>query len=146
MVSDKNRHGFKFTPFQEEEKSKFDQLFGIFKELITHTSGDFEEALNWMKTLDKEYKLTDEEYTLDDFIDELKERGYLKDEVDPNGKGKTKITAKTEKAIRKNALDQIFGKIKKNGLGNHKTKNSGLGDEKTGDFRAFQFGDAIDSL
>ena len=146
MVSDKNRHGFKFTPFQEEEKSKFDQLFGIFKELITHTSGDFEEALNWMKTLDKEYKLTDEEYTLDDFIDELKERGYLKDEVDPNGKGKTKITAKTEKAIRKNALDQIFGKIKKNGLGNHKTKNSGLGDEKTGDFRAFQFGDSIDSL
>jgi hypothetical protein len=31
--------------------------FGIFKELITHTSGDFDEAIDWLGELDKEYKL-----------------------------------------------------------------------------------------
>jgi hypothetical protein len=31
--------------------------FGIFKELITHTSGDFDEAIDWLRELDKEYKL-----------------------------------------------------------------------------------------
>ena len=102
------RKGFQFSSFKEEAKSAFDRLFDIFKELITHTSGDFDEAMDWMKTLDKEYKLTDEEYSMDDFINELKERGYIKDEIKPDGKGKTTITAKTEGAIRKNALEQIY--------------------------------------
>jgi hypothetical protein len=35
--------------------------FGIFKELITHTSGDFDEAIDWLRELDTEYKLTDGE-------------------------------------------------------------------------------------
>jgi len=140
------RKGFLFSLFKEEAKSAFDRLFDVFKELITHTSGDFEEAIDWLKTLDKEYKLTDETYSIDDFINDLKERGYIKEEIKTEGKGKTIITAKTERAIRKNALDQIFGKMKRNGLGNHKTKKSGVGDEQTGDFRAFQFGDSIDRL
>ena len=42
-------------------------LFEIFKELITHTSGDFEEAIDWLRSLDKEYSLTNAEYTIDDF-------------------------------------------------------------------------------
>jgi hypothetical protein len=29
-------------------QSPFDKLFGIFKELITHTSGDFDEAIDWL--------------------------------------------------------------------------------------------------
>jgi hypothetical protein len=48
--------------------------FVIFKELITHTSGDFDEAIDWLRELDKEYKLTDEHYTIDDFIEDLKKR------------------------------------------------------------------------
>jgi hypothetical protein len=28
----------------------FDKLFVIFKELITHTSGDFDEAIDWLRT------------------------------------------------------------------------------------------------
>ena len=145
-MSTKNRQGFQFSSFKEEKKSIFDRLFEIFKELITHTSGDFDEAIDWLRTLDIEYKLTDESYSIDDFIDELKEKGYIKDEMDPNGNGGTKITAKTERAIRKGALLQIFGKLKKNGLGNHKTSTVGIGDEQTGDYRDFQFGDSIDRL
>ena len=89
-------------------------MLDIFKELITHTSGDFDEAIDWLKQLDKEYKLTNEDYTIDDFVEELKEKGYIKEEIDSNGDGNISLTAKTEQAIRQQALNQIFGKIKKN--------------------------------
>jgi uncharacterized protein with von Willebrand factor type A (vWA) domain len=140
------KSGYIFTPYQSPEQSNFDKLFDVFSELITHTSGDVDEALDWLNVLDKEYSLTNDEYTMDDFIEDLKKKGYLREEIEPDGKGQLSITAKTERVLRKNALDQIFGKIKKSGSGNHKSKKSGLGDELTGDFRDFQFGDSIENI
>ena len=64
--------GFEFSLFEAEEKPLFDKLLEIFQELITHTSGDYDEAMDWMRQLDKEYKLTNEDYTLDDFEEDLK--------------------------------------------------------------------------
>ena len=121
-----NRKGFIFKEYSPPHQEPFDKLFGIFKELITYTSGDVDEALDWMRELDKEYKLTTPEYTMDDFIEDLKKKGYIKQEIDPTGGGKMGITAKTERAIRQQALDQIFGKLKRSGSGNHKTKQLGF--------------------
>ena len=70
------KSGFIFTPYKAPEQSDFERLFDIFSELITHTSGDVDEALNWFKILDEEYKLTNDEYTLDDFLDDLKTVSY----------------------------------------------------------------------
>lgn len=137
---------YTFSSFVAAEQSPFEHLFEIFSELITHTSGDVEEALDWLKILDKEYNLTTPEYTLEDFVEDLKKRGYLKEEIVIDGKGALKITAKTERAIRKNAMAQIFGNIRKSGRGNHSTKKSGQGDEATGEFRDFQFGDSFESI
>ncbi|WP_299064942.1 VWA domain-containing protein [uncultured Polaribacter sp.] len=146
MKKNKIRKGFVFKSYEAENISPFEKLFEIFKELITHTSGDFEEAIDWLRSLDVEYKLTDENYTIDDFVEDLKKKGYIKEEIDGNGVGGTKITAKTERAIRQQALNHIFGKIKRSGSGNHKSKSPGIGDEHTGDFRAYQFGDALDKV
>jgi uncharacterized protein with von Willebrand factor type A (vWA) domain len=140
------RSGYVFTPYKAPEQTPFDKLFDIFSELITHTSGDVDEALDWLNVLDKEYSLTTDDYTMDDFIEDLKKKGYLREEIEPDGKGQLSITAKTERVLRKNALDQIFGKIKKSGAGNHKSKKSGQGDEATGEFRDFQFGDSIENI
>jgi len=65
------KKGFKFSSFEPPHQTPFDKLFEIFKELITHTSGDFDEAINWLRQLDLEYKLTDSKYTIDDFIEDL---------------------------------------------------------------------------
>lgn len=138
--------GYVFTPYVAPEQFPFDKLFDIFSELITHTSGDVDEALDWLKILDKEYNLTTPEYTLEDFIEDLKKRGYLREEIKPDGQGELSITAKTERAIRKNAMAQIFGNIRKSGRGNHHSKKTGQGDEATGEFRDFQFGDALESI
>ncbi|WP_343330389.1 vWA domain-containing protein [Polaribacter staleyi] len=146
MKNNKKRKGFVFKTYEAENQSPFEKLFEIFKELITYTSGDFDEAIDWLRSLDKEYKLTDENYTIDDFIEDLKKKGYIKEEIKGDGIGGTKITPKTERAIRQQALNHIFGKIKRSGSGNHKSKSPGIGDEHTGDFRNYQFGDALDKV
>jgi uncharacterized protein with von Willebrand factor type A (vWA) domain len=140
------KSGFVFEPFQEEEKSNFERLLDIFQELIVFTSGDVDETLDWMEQLDQEYNLFTAEYGMDDFIEDLKKHGYIKDDdADPDGNGLI-ITAKTEQTIRQNALNQIFGKLRKSGKGNHKTQHLGTGTDKTGDLRNYSFGDSIDQI
>jgi len=141
--------GFTISKHVPEEISHFDRVFDIFKELITHTSGDIDEAFKWLDTLDAEYNIFKEAYSLEDFEEDLKKRGYIKEEIDPEadnsgkGKGKNILTAKLESALRQYALDQIFGKLKKSGVGNHRTTKIGVGDEHDGENRSFQFGDDL---
>ena len=139
--------GIIFSKHKLINQSPFEKLFEIFKELITHTSGDFDEAIEWLRDLDKEYKLTDENYTVDDFIDDLLKKGFVKEEINSKtGNGGKSLTAKTEKLLREYALKQIFGKLKKSSQGNHKTKKGGQGEESTGELKAYQFGDSIEKI
>ncbi|MEO2052377.1 MAG: VWA domain-containing protein [Allomuricauda sp.] len=154
------RKGFRFTNYEAPDQTAFEKLFEIFQELITHTSGDVEEALDWLRQLDQEYDLTDEDYTIDDFIEDLKAKGYIREEFDGDwqqggeaeegdengGGGNLSITAKLERVLRQRALDQIFGKIKRSGSGNHRTGKSGRGDEHTGEFREYRFGDSLEHI
>ena len=115
--------GWSYSTFSNDSVSLFDRLLDIFKELLTYTSGDFDEAVDWLRQLDKEYSLTTEDYTIDDFIDELLNKGFISTEINTTaGKELTKITSKMEKALRKFALKKIFGQIKKSKQGNHKSK------------------------
>lgn len=140
------KSGFVFSSFQEPNRTPFERLFEIFQELIVHTSGDVDETLDWMLQLDHEYKLFTKDYSFEDFIEDLKKLGYLKDDENkPPGQG-LMITAKTEQVIRQRALDQIFGDLKKSGQGNHKTKHLGTGMDKTGELRAYSFGDAVEQI
>ena len=142
--------GIRFSEFTGKGKSPFERLLGIFKELLLHTSGDVDEAIDWLRELDAEHQLTTKDYTIDDFLEDLKKKGYLREEID-NGEGDGKgsglgMTAKTERAIRQTALEQIFGKLKRSQSGNHSTKYSGQGDEQTADLRNYQFGDSLDKI
>ena len=157
-MANRKTSGFRFTPYKAPNQTPFERLFDIFKELITHTSGDFDEAIDWLRELDKEYELTTPEYTIEDFIEDLKSKGYVQEALEPNdpdnpgengdesAKSVVSLTAKMERLIRQHALDQIFGTLKKAGSGNHKTPKIGMGDELSGDLRAFQFGDAMSSI
>jgi uncharacterized protein with von Willebrand factor type A (vWA) domain len=137
--------GFHFTKYdpRQDGKSKFDQLLDLFTQLLTYTSGDVSEALQWLNELDKKYELTDDEYGMGDFIEELKEKGYITDDAQ---KGEIKITPKTEQSIRKRSLEEIFGKLKKTKTGDHQTFKPGLGDEVSPDTRPFQFGDMLEQI
>src|SRR5674476_1307235 len=117
-------HNFsKYDPNQNI-KSSFEKLLDILMQLLTYTSGDVAEALSWLTELDKEYKLTNDEYGMGDFIEDLKNKGYI-DENRRNGE--IKITPKTEQ-------------------GKRNTFKPGGGDEINPETRPFQFGDTLEQI
>ncbi|MBV4356695.1 vWA domain-containing protein [Pinibacter aurantiacus] len=137
--------GYFFSGFDpnEQGKSAFEKLLEIFMQLLTYTNGDVGEALQWLNQLDREYQITDDDYGMGDFVDELKDKGY----IDENKQtGEIKITPKTERGIRKRSLEEIFGKLKKTKQGNHNTFKPGLGDELNPETRPFRFGDMLEQI
>lgn len=137
--------GIRFEKIIEKSinKSVFEQLLSLFLEVMVHTSGDVEEAFKWLGFIDEEHKITTSNYTLDDFKKDLEENGYLS--TNKNGKGK-KLTAKAEQLIRKQSLDQIFGKLKKTGQGNHASAKIGKGEDVLPEQRAYEFGDDLNQI
>ena len=137
--------GYGFTDFKPNQipKGGFEELLKLFLELLNYTAGDAGEALQWLNELDKKYNITNDDYGMGDFIDELKQKGYLNED---NQSGEFSITGKTEQSIRQSALEDIFGKLKKSGKGNHRTPQSGQGDEKNAERREFEFGDSLDQI
>jgi uncharacterized protein with von Willebrand factor type A (vWA) domain len=137
--------GIRFTKFipPPSSGSGFDKLSKLFFQLLNYTAGDANEALSWLNDLDRQYNLSNNEYGMGDFIEDLKNKGYLTEENQP---GAFKITGKSEQIIRKNALEEIFGKLRKTNKGNHKSSQTGQGDEISSDIRPFQFGDNLDSI
>jgi len=137
--------GYRFSKFDQQQSGEtpFDKLLRIFLQLLNFTAGDVPETLNWMNELDREYKLTDDSYTMADFIQDLKDKGYLNEE---ERSGQYSLTSKTEQALRKSVMEELFGKLKKSRSGEHSTRFSGQGDELTGDHREFRFGDTPDQI
>ncbi len=139
--------GHRFSEFKPEEqgnKNKFDELLNIFQQLLLITSGDVAQAMAWMSELDRQHKLTDDKYGIGDFFEDLKTKGYLKEE---QGEGKLVMTPKSESSIRKSALEEIFGKLKRSKSGgSHQTPYTGAGEELSSDVRDFQFGDSLDQI
>lgn len=136
---------FKKAVEQTEGEVLFDRLLKLFQEILVHTAGNVSEALAWLTQIDQEHKLTTPEYGIADFIQELEDKGYI-DAGDPTSSEHFVPTSKMEIALRKKALDDIFGAIKKSKRGNHSTKFGGRGDESTADLRPYVFGDQLDNI
>lgn len=138
--------GWRFSDYipQEGDGDIFERLLKVFQELLVHTSGEVAEALSWLTELDKQYKLTTADYGMADFIQELIDKGYIQpqDANNPN----FVPSAKMEAQLRKKALSDIFGDIKKTKSGNHNTKYGGRGDETTAELRPYQFGDKLNQI
>jgi uncharacterized protein with von Willebrand factor type A (vWA) domain len=137
--------GIRFSDYVGDMRNggSFEELLKIFLQLLTITSGDVAEALNWMNQIDQRYNLTNNSYGIGDFIQELKDKNYLEEnEIDKT----LNITLKSEQAIRKQSLEEIFGKLKKGFRGNHRTLYSGQGDETTSDRREYYFGDLMEQI
>ncbi|MFQ5585049.1 MAG: hypothetical protein ACE5GL_11490, partial [Calditrichia bacterium] len=138
--------GIRFTDYipQDDGGSIFEKLLELFLQILIHTAGDVEEALHWLNLLDRQHNITDDDYGMGDFIRDLREKGYIRE--DEEGGIKYKLTAKSEQTIRRKSLEEIFGKLKKSSPGGHRTPFAGKGDEPTTDRRPYQFGDATEQI
>jgi uncharacterized protein with von Willebrand factor type A (vWA) domain len=135
--------GWSFSKYIGEppDGSPFEQLLRLFQEILLHTNGDIDEALSWLTEIDKQHGITNDKYGISDFIKDLETQGW----VDRN-KTLQSISSKMEKAIRQNALDDIFDHLRKSSEGQHNTRHEGKGDELTADNRNFKYGDSLDQL
>jgi len=138
--------GWQFSEYiPDEDESIFERLLKLFQELLLHTSGNVSEALSWLTELDRKYKLTSEDYGMADFIQDLIDSGYITSGEVVGMPGYVP-TSKMEIALRRNALEEVFGKLKKTKLGNHSTKFDGKGDEPASELRPYEFGDSLESI
>jgi len=137
--------GYRFSEYiPSGEKSVFDQLLELFKEMLVYTSGDVTESLAWLTQVDKEYGITNEEYGMGDFIQDLIDQGLIEN---PDAQNPQFVpSSKLEVALRKKALEDIFGQLKKTKHGNHSTNYGGKGDDYTADLKPYEFGDSLDNL
>lgn len=138
--------GWQFSEYKPRpgEGDIFQRLLKLFQELLVYTSGDVSEALSWLTELDKEYGLTNEEYGMADFIQELIDKDYIQQNSPTDANFSP--SAKMEIEIRRKSLEDVFGQLKKAKRGNHNTRYSGGGDEYTSERRPYQFGDQLDKL
>ena len=67
--------------FNLHKKSPFETLYDLFKKLMLISSGDIDQALEWLEELNNQYDITknmEADYSLEDFVKELENRGYIK--------------------------------------------------------------------
>ncbi len=126
----------KWTPQSQTDEQRLQQMLSLFSYLVVQTSGDVEEALDWLRQLAEEYGLFDENMTMDDLIDKLKEMGIIEEVNDV-----PVLTTKGIQRIRQDALREIFTSLKKSPLGAHETPYTGSGVDRLSETKKFTFGD-----
>jgi uncharacterized protein with von Willebrand factor type A (vWA) domain len=138
--------GWQFSEYTPDDGDTiFEKLLKLFQELLLHTAGNVAEALAWLTELDRQYKLTSDDYGMADFIQDLIDMGYITDGETMGMPGYVP-TSKMEIALRRQALEDVFGQLKKTKNGNHSTKFEGKGDEPASELRPYEFGDSLESI
>jgi len=137
---------YRFTKFDPSEfrEKQFEEMRKLFNELLMHTGGDVEAALEWLKQLWEQYGFYDGEggITLEEFRDYLEAKGYLRETEE----GGIELTVKGEYSIKSDALLEIFSNLKKDALGDHETEKSGIGFDSLPETRPFEFGDRSNDI
>ncbi len=117
------------------ELARNQRMDELFNQLLTMLNGDVEEALDQMERLAARYR-EQIGFSPEDF-----ER-RLRDEKLIDGRpGERHLTRKGEQALRNRALDDVFGKLKPGGRGDHAIPSDGGRGELNGEIRPWQAGD-----
>ncbi|MCI0707059.1 MAG: VWA domain-containing protein [Ignavibacteriae bacterium] len=125
-----------WTPQSMTDEQRLQSLTSLFSYLLVKTSGDVNEALEWLREVAKQYGLFDENMTLDDLIEKLKEMGIIEE-----AKDMFVLTTKGVQRIRQDALREIFTSLKKAPSGSHETPYTGKGVDRLSETKKWSFGD-----
>jgi Ca-activated chloride channel homolog len=126
----------KWQPGSTTDEQRLEQLTQLFSYLAVQTNGDVEEALEWLRQIAEEYGLFDENMTMDDLIDKLREMGLIED-----AETGLILTSKGVQRIRQDALREIFTSLRKSPAGAHETPYTGSGVDRLSETKKFNFGD-----
>ena len=119
----------------------FAGLKDIFNHLLLQLNGDVDRALATMRRL-QELGYISADLDLDEFERKLLEESII--EVSPRGKS---LTRKGERDLRRNALEKVFGALRRTGRGNHPVpQEGGPTEEALPEKREFRFGDSSENI
>src|SRR3981081_507163 len=94
----------------------------LFNQLLLQSGGDVDEAMRWMRLLQQRGYI-DPDVDLDAFFAQLTEENVIEED----GEGNLGLAAAGERQIRRDALDEIFGGLKKSAAGYHSVATAGVG-------------------
>jgi Ca-activated chloride channel homolog len=121
------------------------QLLRLWNELLLLSSGDVDNALDWLRQLWERHNLTDGRMSFEEFLRELERRGLIRqrgrEDSEEGGPAGFELTRRGERAIRKDSLEHIFRDLKNLGDGEHRTPHAGASLERLSETRPFSFGD-----
>src|SRR5450759_4540652 len=69
----------KWTPQSQTDEQRLQSLMQLFSHLLVQTSGDVEEAMEWLRQLAEEYGIFDENLSMEDLFAKLKEMGIIEE-------------------------------------------------------------------
>ncbi len=119
----------------------YEELLKLFLDLVTRLGGDVEEAMRWLKELQRR-GIIDPRIDLESFRAALEQQGL----VGRDAEGNLVLAGPGERRIRRSALEEIFSSLQKAGPGLHTTPRAGTGTEMLPETRPYEFGDDIGRL
>ncbi len=126
----------RWTPQSQTDEQRLQALMSLFSHLLVQTSGDVEEAMEWLRQLAEEHGIFDENLSMEDLVKKLREMGIIEEVND-----RPVLTTKGVQKIRQDALREIFTSLKKSTLGAHETPHTGTGVERLSETKKWSFGD-----
>lgn len=125
-----------WNPQSMTDTDRLESLMSLFSYLLIQSSGDVDEAMEWLRQLAEQHGLFDESLSMDELIKKLKEMGVLEEVKDM-----LVLTTRGVQKIRQDALRQIFTSLKKAPGGMHETPYTGTGTDRLSETKQWTFGD-----
>ncbi|HEX9614719.1 MAG TPA: VWA domain-containing protein [Bacteroidota bacterium] len=126
----------KWLPGSMTDEQRLESVMSLFSYLLVQSSGNVEEAMDWLRQLAQEYGLFDESLSMEELIEKLKEKGLIEEVKDM-----LVLTTRGVQKIRQDALRQIFSSLKKAPEGLHETPYTGTGTDRLSETKKWTFGD-----
>lgn len=131
----------KWTAESMTDEQRLQSILSLFSYLMIQTSGEVEEALEWLRKLAQEYGIFDEELTMEDLVEKLRQMGIIEELNETRV-----ITTKGIQRIRQDALREIFTSLRKGDIGSHETPFTGTGVERLSETKKWTVGDASTNI
>ncbi|HSL84242.1 MAG TPA: VWA domain-containing protein [Thermoanaerobaculia bacterium] len=136
----RHRYGYLDPDLLRSLLAGFD-LLRLFNQLVLAAGGDPEQAMEWMRQLQRQGYLP-EDLDLEAFFASLEEQKLVGRESD----GSLRMTTAGERRIRRSAFEEVFAGLDRSGPGYHPVRAAGDGVERLPETRSWQFGDDLHHL
>lgn len=136
---------WRYTRFDVEAKNReelLEQLRRLFHDLLLQSGGDVELAFDWMKQIDERYGIFQRGVSLAELREHLEARRTIA--TGPGGAAL--LTTTGEAQLRQESLDQVFAGLSLGPAGDHRVGRPGVGGERMGETRPWQFGDTFEAV